>query len=424
MKDSGIEWIGEIPESWKISKVKHGFVRKKEEAHQENPVILSLARSGVKVRDMSKNEGQIAESYYNYNPVIPGDLLLNPMDLYSGANCSISKETGVISPAYMNLRAKGGYCPEFYDYYFKTQYWGMAMFAHGKGVSFENRWTLGSEDLLNYYIPAPSYSEQERIAEFLDKKCGEIDEVIAKTEKTIEEYKALKQSVITEAVTKGIRPNRPMKDSGIEWIGQIPEEWGISRVGLHYDITLGKMLCTNQLSDEYTYEKYFCAANVHFDGLSEQDDLKKMWFSNFEKELYKVHSGDMLVVEGGAGAGGSTIVNNLDDDIYIQNSIMIVRNRNFPDNRYLRYLIEYLVKQGYIDVVCNKATIPHFTKDKLENVPYPVIQNREMIMISDYLDTKCAEIDKLIESKQQLLTELETYKKSVIYEYVTGKKEV
>lgn len=149
-----------------------------------------------------------------------------------------------------------------------------------------------------------------------------------------------------------------------------------------------------------------------------------MWFSNIEKELYRVNCGDMLVVEGGAGAGGSTIVNRLDENVYIQNSIMIVRNRNFSDNRYLRYLIEHLVKQGYIDVVCNKATIPHFTKDKLANVPYPVIQNSEMIMISDYLDTKCAEIDKLIESKQQLLTELEIYKKSVIYEYVTGKKEI
>ena len=103
MKDSGVEWIGEIPENWGTVKVKQAFVRKNEKAQQENPVVLSLARSGVKVRDVSTNEGQVAESYYNYNPVSVGDLLLNPMDLYSGANCSISEVEGVISPAYVNL---------------------------------------------------------------------------------------------------------------------------------------------------------------------------------------------------------------------------------------------------------------------------------------------------------------------------------
>ena len=108
MKDSGIEWMGMIPSDWKAQRVKHGFVRKKEEAHQDNPVVLSLARAGVRERDISNNEGQIAESYYNYNPVVIDDLLINPMDLYSGANCSISKVEGVISPAYINLRYKEG----------------------------------------------------------------------------------------------------------------------------------------------------------------------------------------------------------------------------------------------------------------------------------------------------------------------------
>ena len=139
MKYSNIDWIGEIPVTWKVGRVKNGFYRKKEEAHQDNPIILSLARAGVKERDMSKNEGQIAESYYNYNVVSKGDLLLNPMDLYSGANCSISKVNGVISPAYINLGSKKGFYSSFYDYFFKTQYWAMALFAHGKGVSFDNR---------------------------------------------------------------------------------------------------------------------------------------------------------------------------------------------------------------------------------------------------------------------------------------------
>lgn len=422
MKNSGIEWIGEIPNEWLVGRVKYIFTRKNEKAMQEDPIILSLTRSGVRVRDMSNNDGQIAESYYNYNPVIPGDFLLNPMDLYSGANCNVSYVYGVISPAYINLRAKGQNSARYFDYFFKNQYWAMAMFAHGKGVSFDNRWTISAEALLNYSIPIPSIYEQKKIADFLDEKCAEIDTVIEKTKATIEEYKKLKQSVITQAVTKGIRPNRLMKDSGIEWIGEIPADWKTSRVGLHFNIILGKMLCPNQISDEYTLEPYYCAANVHFDGIS-KTDLKTMWFSPTEKEQYRVRTGDLLVVEGGAGAGGCAVVGVVEQEIYIQNSIMIVRNES-NDNRFLRYYIESLVKRGYIDVVCNKATIPHFTKDKLSTMPYPVLDPTEQLSIANYLEKKCSEIDELIAKKTSLLSELESYKKSLIYEYVTGKKEV
>jgi len=186
MKNSGVEWIGEIPAEWKIVKVKQAFYRKNEKAQQENPIVLSLARSCRKVRDISANEGQIAESYYNYNPVSIGDLLLNPMDLYSGANCSISKVEGVISPAYANLRSKEGYFSNFYDYYFKVQYWMMVLFAHGKGVSFDNRWTLTNETLMNFPVVAPSLDEQHRIADFLDEKCAKIDAVIEKQKQVVE----------------------------------------------------------------------------------------------------------------------------------------------------------------------------------------------------------------------------------------------
>ena len=223
MKDSGVEWIGEIPEEWEIGKVKQAFYRKKAKAMQENPTILTLARSGVKIRDISNNEGQLAESYYNYNPVEEGDFLLNPMDLYSGANCNVSKVSGVISPAYINLRARNGFIPQYYDYYFKVQYWAMALFAHGRGVSFDNRWTLNNETLMNYYIPIPEMYEQQAIADYLDSKVALIDNIIEKTKQSIEDYKKYKQSLITETVTKGLNPDVEMKDSGIEWIGEFQD---------------------------------------------------------------------------------------------------------------------------------------------------------------------------------------------------------
>lgn len=423
MKNSGVEWIGEIPAEWKIVKVKQAFFRKNEKAQQENPVVLSLARSGVKVRDITANEGQIAESYYNYNPVSIGDLLLNPMDLYSGANCSISKVEGVISPAYANLRSKEGYFSNFYDYYFKVQYWMMVLFAHGKGVSFDNRWTLTNETLMNFPVVAPSLTEQHRIADFLDEKCAKIDAVIEKQKQVIEKLKEYKLSVITEAVTKGLDPTVPMKDSGVEWIGEVPCDAEVVSVSKIFKIVLGKMLSTKAVEDNETLEKYFCAANVHFDTI-DYDNLKQMWFSDYEKNIYKVKKGDLLVVEGGAGAGGANVVSLDVEDCYIQNSIMIVRSLSYIRSKWLYYYLYSLVKRNYIDYVCNKATIPHFTKDKLSKTKIVVFSENETEIILKELDETVFKVDETITQKQSIIDKLTEYKKSLIYEVITGKKEV
>lgn len=291
---------------------------------------------------------------------------------------------------------------------------------------FDNAGTIpciNNQKLYDCRIPFPSYDEQLLISNRLNFQCAKINEMLFHIRSSIEEYKKLKQTVITQAVTKGVRGEREMKDSGNPWFGQIPTDWKLSRVGLHFSIILGKMLCNAPLNDTYTLEPYYCAADVHFDGVAD-GERKKMWFSPIEKDLYRVSVGDLLVVEGGAGAGGSAIVEKQDSYTYIQNSIMIVRSKGNTDNRYLRYLLEFLVKQGYIDIVCNKATIPHFTKDKLSGVPFCLCPTGEQEEIADYLDAKCAEIDGLIAKKEQLVKELENYKKSLIFEYVTGKKEL
>ena len=201
MKDSGFKWLLEIPKNWDLLKIKNGFSRKKAKALQEDPVVLSLARSGVRIRDISTNEGQLAASYYEYNPVTINDMLLNPMDLQSGANCSISKVNGVISPAYINLRYKKGFNPEFYDYYFKYQYWSYAFFTYGKGVSFDNRWTLNEDTLMNLPLLVPNKEEQDLIAKFLNKKCAEIDGITKDLQEQIDTLENYKKSLIYEYVT-------------------------------------------------------------------------------------------------------------------------------------------------------------------------------------------------------------------------------
>lgn len=309
--------------------------------------------------------------------------------------------------------------PEFVYYYTCSsayEIWKNSIFIQS---TIQN---IGANRYSNLPISVPnSIDKQLRIVRYLNNFCSKFDAIIYNLQTSIEDYKKLKQAVITQAVTKGVRGKREMKDSGNPWFGQIPADWKLTRVGLHFSIILGKMLCNAPLNDTYTLEPYYCAADVHFDGVAD-GERKKMWFSPIEKNLYRVSVGDLLVVEGGAGAGGSAIVENQDSYTYIQNSIMIVRSKGNTDNRYLRYLLEFLVKQGYIDVVCNKATIPHFTKDKLSCVPFCLCGEQEEI--ADYLDAKCADIDKLIAKKEQLVKELENYKKSLIFEYVTGKKEL
>ena len=415
MKNSGVEWIGNIPSEWRIGRVKNAFTRKNEKAHQEEPTILSLARSGVKIRDLSTGEGQIAESYYNYNPVEPFDLLLNPMDLYSGANCSISKVYGVISPAYINLKANKNYYPVFYDYYFKTQYWAMAFFAHGKGVSYDNRWTLSTETMMNYYIPVPSLHEQKRIADFLDSKVTQIDKIISETKASIENYKEYKQSVITEAVTKGLNKNVPMKDSGIEWIGEIPSEWKVhmlSQIFYQHKCKNKDLQENNLLSLSYGKIK---RKNIDVAG-----GLLPESFDNYN--IIDVND-IVLRLTDLQNDHKSLRVGIVKEKGIITSAYITLRSKeNIETDYFYYYLHTFDIHKGLYGMGCGVRQSLNFDELKKLKILYP--STKEQKSIVKFLDNKCAEIDNLILQKEKLITNLEEYKKSLIYEYVTGKKAV
>lgn len=414
MKDSGVEWIGEIPVDWNINRVKHAFTRKNEKAMQEDPVILSLARSGVRVRDVSTNEGQVAESYYNYNPVEVDDLLLNPMDLYSGANCSISKVTGVISPAYMNLRYKENICPKFYDYYFKLQYWMMAFFSHGKGVSYENRWTLTAETLFNYPIVSLSFNEQRRIADYLDDKCARIDSIIEREQVVIEKLKDYKLSAITEVVTKGLNPNVPMKDSGVEWIGEIPEHWDVLKFGR----------CISIRSNLVNPEKYYEFPQISPESI-EKNSGRLLGYKNVRES--GVISWNHLFFK------GQIIYSKIRP---LLNKVVIapfdglcsadmypIETANCVEFVVYVMLSDYFTSQVGI-VTENRVKMPKINQAELGNLIVTMPPINEQHAIAKHLSTKCDQIDSAIDKKQTLIGKLTEYKKSLIYEVVTGKKEV
>lgn len=422
MKHSGIEWIGEIPKEWKVVRTKNVFFVGKDlvGSKSSQTQLLSLTTMGIKKVSIGSTSGKVPNSYDTYQLVHKDNLVFCLFDLDCSAVFSgVSNYEGMISPAYKVLSVQKGYYPQFYGYWFDYIFDGRKY----KFLSKNIRYSLTYDEFAALGIVAPNYEEQQKIANYLDKVCGEVDEMIALQEQMIEELKAYKQSVITEAVTKGLNPDVPMRDSGIDWIGEIPEHWKVTVLRRFATIILGKMLQPNAKSDDDTLEQYICAKDVHFEGI-DFSDLKKMYFDKNEKETYQVQKGDMLVVEGGAGAAGSCVLKTDLPDTYIQNSIMIVRPKQGIDIRYIQYFEFSLVKKGYVDFVCNKATIPHFTKDKLSSMPIPLPPLSEQQSIASYLDTKCAEIDALIAIKQAKIEELKDYKKSVIYEYVTGKKEV
>lgn len=416
MKETPCPWIGEIPSDWNIERVKNGFYRKKGAAHVEEPVILSLARAGVKVRDLSKNEGQIAESYYNYNPVEPGDLLLNPMDLQSGANCSISQVSGVISPAYINLGAKKGYDSLFYDYYFKTQYWAMALFAHGKGVSYDNRWTLSADDLMKYYIPVPSFEEQKRISKFLKKQCEYIDSVLETVNNSISEYKKLKQAIISQAVTKGIKDNCSLTDSGNIWFGEIPDTWKLMK--LKYIFRIKK---------DIAGEEGYTVLSITQKGIKPKD------LSKNEGQLAADYSNYQLVDPGDFAMNHMDLLTGWVDISQYSGvtspdyRVFVLKKPNESNSRYYLYFMQmcysnrifYGLGQGVSGMGRWRLQA-----DKFLNFFIPVPPLDEQREIADYLDSKCSEMDKLIEKNEAFVEELENYKKSLVYEYVTGKKEV
>ena len=208
------------------------------------------------------------------------------------------------------------------------------------------------------------------------------------------------------------------KPSGIDWIGEIPSHWKLSTLGKHFQVILGKMLCPKPLDASYTLEEYYCAGDVHFDGVN-NSNLKRMWFTPEEKNKYLVKDGDLLIVEGGAGAGGCALPYvDPSKNRYVQNSILIVRHKR-NSTTYLKYLIEYLVKSGYVDIECNEATFAHFTKEKVCKIPFPVMPIAEQEAIAAWLDEKCGEIDVAIAKVDREIELIDELKQSEISRVVT-----
>ena len=312
MKGCGIEWIGEIPATWDVFPAGGVFdeVKEKNVNNQySNPFSFRYGEI-VDKKIAGEIDESVEETLSAYRVVSPNTIMINGLNLnydFISQRVAIVREKGIITSAYLAVQPdEGRIVPRFVLYLLKAYDYRQVFHGIGSGI----RKTLKFQDFKSIKIVAPSLTEQSAIASYLDTQCAKIDEIIAQAKASIEDYKQWKASIIYEAVTKGLDPNVEMKDSGIEWISLLPATVKVSRVGMHFSITLGKMLCPKPLDDTYSLEPYFCAANVHFSGV-DTENLKEMWFNSDEKERYRVAPGDLLVVEGGAGAGGCAVILSL-----------------------------------------------------------------------------------------------------------------
>lgn len=413
MKDSGIEWIGEIPRDWKIEKYKHCFVCSKEiVGNKSNSVqLLSLTTRGIKKRSKNDTFGKVPDSYDTYQVVKQNDIVMCLFDLdVSAVFSGISPYNGMISPAYKVLNSKENVFPKYADYWFSYIFDGRKYKYYSKNLRF----TLNYDEFAGLEMLLPSLNEQKCIANYLDTKCAHIDSVIEKTRAAIEEYKKLKQAVITQAVTKGIRPNREMKDSGIEWIGEIPREWSLIRI---------KWLLNerNERSASGMEEPLSMSQKYGLIPTSQMDMIPNIASSFVGSKL--CYKNDLVFNKLKAHLGVFAVSNY---DGLVSPDYAVYYSTNIASLKYLEFLFK---TPQYIGEFRKKSTgvgagLTRLYTSGLYSIYCALPDYLEQSEIVAYLDEKTDAIDSLIQKKEQFITELEAYKKSLIYEYVTGKKEV
>ena len=418
-KDSGIPWIGEIPKDWRTDRAKTIFVQSTTKGNERLVLQSATQDRGVVDKDTLEGVVQVAADadLRTFKTVHIDDFVISLRSFQGGFE--ICHNEGVISPAYTVFRLRKKSYTGYYRLLFKS--YGFIDKINSLTVGIREGKNIQYRDFADMEIPIPSDVEQQRIAEFLDRKCGEIDEAIALQEEFIEELKAYKQSVITEAVTRGLNPNVKFKDSGIDWIGKIPQGWDIRRIKTIGSAKNGITYSPSNISSEEDGILVLRSSNIQNGKLCFEDNV----FVSIKIPIeLMVHKGDLIICSrnGSAALVGKCAMVE-DDDLVATYGAFMMRFQTRYSKRYIYYLLTSAITQ--YKPLFTTTTINQLTAGVFGSLAVPLPSSQtEQQQIADYLDNKCTEIDSLIAIKQQKIEELKDYKKSIIYEYVTGKKEV
>ena len=425
MKDSGVEWIGAVPSDYRTASIGSLFTIKKDIIGREPETVLSITQTGIRPKDLSSNEGQNASSYAHYQIVNMGDFAMNHMDLLTGW-IDISKYEGVTSPDYRvftlnDKEMSADYFLRVFQYYYTNK----VFFGFGQGVATLGRWRLPAINFKKIDVPVPPVLEQQRIVSAIDEKVGKVDALIANVQTQIEKLKAYKQSMITEVVTKGLDPSVPMKNSGVDVYPSVPEHWNVQKTltTLTMPITDGPHTTPELLSEGIPFvsaEAVSCGnGGIDFDHI--RGFISREFYDECSKK-YVPQRDDIYMIKSGATTGRVSVVDT--DRIFTIWSPLAVFRCN-PDVVHFRFLYYFLQSSAYqrqVQFGWTYGTQQNIGMRTLERLKVFVPPLDEQYAITECLDAKCIQIDRLVAIKQAKIEKLEQYKRSLIYEYVTGKK--
>lgn len=419
MKDSGIEWIGQIPKHWEVHPVYAYFEEGKTKNYRmQEQNLLSLSYGRIIRKDINTNGGLLPASFNTYNIVEAGDIIIRPTDLQNdkrSLRTGLVKEQGIITSAYIDLRPKDNVNSKYYHYLLHSYDVIKVFYNMGNGV----RQGLNFSEFAKLLLLEPTTVEQQQIADYLDTQCSEIDATAEDIQKEISLLEDYKKSVITEAVTKGLNPDAEMKDSGIEWIGEVPKHWGTIRIGNAFSIRNERNYLPMeqvQLLSLYSGKGVFPTGE---EGTTNRGNHAQTVAD------YKIVKKNDIVVNIILAWMGSLGISNYNGvvspayDVYIPN-----------EEKVVPHYYHYVFRTSGIANECYRygrgimmmRWRTYSSEFKRIHVPFPPLEEQQQI--ADYLDSKCSEIDAIIADKKRQRGILTEYKKSLIYEYVTGKKEV
>ena len=432
MKDSGIEWIGNIPATWERCKIKNvissigsGTTPTSSNIDYYNSEDIRWIQSGdlYKTSYISNTAVSLSAKALHLSAlqIYAAPFIVVAMYGASVGNIAISTIDACSNQACCCIKPDNNNDLKFMYYWLSMCKIDFLSQSIGGGQP-----NISQSKIKNQFYYRPQLSEQKVIANFLDSKCSEIDAISADIQKEIETLEQYKRSVITEAVTKGLNPDAEMKDSSVEWVGIIPASWTSSRLG--YETYIRARLGWKGLkADEYVDEGYafISAFNI------QNNKLVWMPLNYITKERYdespeiKLHIGDVIIVKDGAGIGKCARIDSLPmGETAPNSSIGVITPLAKLNYRYLAYYLQSAIFNNLILKLLNGMGVPHLTQEVLNKTPILLPPKQEQVRIANFLDSKCCEIDSAIETKKKQIDILDAYKKSLIYEYVTGKKEV
>lgn len=419
MKDSGIEWIGKIPKEWDLLPLGNCFLERNEKVSDKDWQPLSVTKKGIfkQLENVAKSD-----AHDSRKKVCKGDFVINSRSDRK-QSCGLSDLDGSVSLINIVLKNISFYT-EYTKYLLKNDGFAEEFYRWGSGI-VADLWSTKYSKMKKIILPIPSLEEQEKIANYLNKKVVDIDLIIEKTKTTIEDYKKYKQSIITEAVTKGLNPDVEMKDSGIEWIGEMPKHWEIKKLRF-----LGT--CQNGISKSAEYfGKGFPFVSYGDVYKNYELPLPTNLVESTEKdrELYSVKYGDVFFTRTSETIEEigftSTCLKSIENAVFAG---FIIRFRPFTLNElypnFSKYYFRSNIHRKYFVKEMNLVTRASLSQELLKKLPVILPSLEEQQQIVEYLDKKVSEIDNLIAKKESLISEMEEYKKSLIYECVTGKKEI